>query len=116
MRNLKAFVFVAAAGVLLAGSLQAQTRAGQVTWKGVNGASGSYSNSSTGAAPWNVYTSPYRAQFQINQAPSPLLPPAGTNSFGSTVDIFCVDFNNYANTGTYSANFTNLGSSDLSSI
>ena len=109
MRNLKAFVFVAAAGVLLAGSLQAQTRAGQVTWKGVNGASGRYSNASTGAAPWNVRTSPYRAQFQINEAPLPLLLPAGTTTFGPTVDIFCVDFNNYAKTGTYGAYFTNLG-------
>ena len=95
---------------LFAAALPAQTGTGKVQWRGVNGAWSSYNNSGTGSALWNVYTSPYKAGFQINQAPSPLLPPAGTSTFGPTVDIFCVDFIHYANTGTYDAYFTNLGS------
>jgi hypothetical protein len=117
MRGFKAFAFAATASVLLAGSLQAQAATGQVKWIGVNGAWGSYRNVPTGRdTVWNVYTSPYFAQFKIpsNSPASDLLPPSGTNSFGQTVDIFCVDFSNYANTGTYGANFTNLGSGDLS--
>ena len=109
MGNLRSVAVSVAALALCAASLSAQTGTGQVQWKGVNGAWSSFSNSATGPAQWNVYTSPYRAAFQINEAPSPYLPPAGTSTFGPTVDIFCVDFTHYANTGTYNAYFTNLG-------
>jgi hypothetical protein len=111
MRNWKAFAFAAVASTLLAGSLQAQTATGLMKWMGVNGAWGSYNVDGPGhPATANVYTSPYRAQFQIPSNPSPaLLPPAGSTGFGSTWDIYCVDFNHYANTGTSSVWFTNLG-------
>ena len=114
MSNLRPFAFAVAACGLFATSLPAQMATGKVKWVGVNGAWSSYRNS-TQTQTWNVYTSPYRARFWINSPgssvvpPSPLLPPAGTNAFGPTSDIFCVDFNHYANTGTYNAYFTNLG-------
>ncbi len=115
MRIVKVFAIVAAAGVLAAGALQAQTATGEVQWRGVNGAWGSYNNTGTGGATWNVYTSPYHAGFKIPTLPTnaALLPPAGTTSFGPTWDIYCVDFNHYANTGTYSAFFTNLGDANV---
>jgi hypothetical protein len=111
MRNLKTFAFAAVAGLLVAGSLQAQTATGQMRWIGVNGAWGSYRNTATGSAQWNVYTSPYRAQFRI---PSDVphdwhLPVNGGSAFGPTQDIYCVDFDHYANTGTSNVFFTNLG-------
>jgi hypothetical protein len=109
VHNLKSVAIAAVSCVLVAGSLSAQTGTGQVKWSGVNGAWSSYSNNGI-SAQWNVYTSPYKAKFQINEAPSPLLPSAGTTTFGPVSDIFCVDFNHYANTGTYNAFFTNLGS------
>ena len=113
MRGFKAFAFAASTSMLLAGALQAQTGTGQVQWMGVNGAHSRYDNvvHSTGdlTSGWDIYRSPYFAQFQINQAPSVYLPPAGTSTFGPTQDIFCTDFQNEANTGTYGAYFTNLG-------
>jgi hypothetical protein len=66
--------------------------------------------------PKNVFVSPYLASFKIPvQTPElipSLLPPAGTDGFGSTWDIFCVDYTHSANTSKdgYSANFTNLAS------
>ena len=114
MRNLKVFALATVAGLLVAGSLQAQTATGSVEWRGVNGAWGSYNNNGSDPALWNVYTSPYRAGFKIPTNPAPaLLPPAGTSSFGPTWDIYCVDFDHYANTGTYSAFFTNLGDANV---
>ena len=114
MRTLKSLLLVAVGGALVAGSLSAQT-AGQVQWRGVNGAWSGYSNFSNGASPWYVYTSPYKAGFNIpgNTPNSALLPPSGDGSFGPTVDIFCVDFVHAANTGTYNAWFTNLGTDNL---
>jgi hypothetical protein len=102
MRGFKAFAFAATASVLLAGSLQAQ-ETGLVKWMGVNGAHSRYSTSSTGAGAQDIYRSPYFAQFKMT----------GEQSFGPTVDIFCVDFGHYSNTGTYGAFFTNLGSDAL---
>jgi len=110
MRSIRVFALAAVACLLVAGTLQAQTATGSVKWMGVNGARGSYNNSGSGSATWNVYTSPYRAAFQIPSNPAPgLLPPAGTSSFGPTWDIYCIDFNHYANTGTNAVFFTNLG-------
>ena len=110
MRSVRVFAFAVSACLLLAGSLQSQTATGSVKWMGVNGAWGSYNTTGGGAAEWNVYTSPYRAAFSLASNPSPaLLPPAGTGGFGPTTDIFCVDFDHYANTGTNGAFFTNLG-------
>jgi len=111
MRNLKAVLFAAAASTLLAGAAQAQVQ-GQFKWSGVNGAWSTYANA-TQTKSWSVYTGPYRAQFQIPGAPSALLPPAGSSSFGPVTDIFCVDFNNEAITSTYTAWFTNLGADPL---
>ena len=110
MGKMKTAVLAVAACLLVAGSLRAQTATGSVRWMGVNGAWGSYNTAGSGGAEWNVYTSPYRAAFELASNPSPtLLPPAGTGGFGPTTDIFCVDFNHYANTGTNGAFFTNLG-------
>ena len=111
MRNVKAVLFAAAASTLLAGAAQAQVQ-GQFKWAGVNGAWSTYANGDLTKS-WSVYTGPYRAQFQIPGAPSPLLPPAGSSSFGPVTDIFCVDFNNEAITSTYTAWFTNLGTDAL---
>ena len=120
MRSFKAFAFVTVASVLLAGSLRAQW-IGQVKWgvegldwrSGVNGASSKYSEGPGGTVrQWNVYTSPYFAQFKITNSPSTSLlpPPAGSSTWGPVVDIFCVDFTHSANTSTagYNAYFTNL--------
>jgi hypothetical protein len=114
VNKLRSVALAVAGSALFAVSVAAQT-SGSVEWKGVNGAWSGYSNSSTGSSPWYVYTSPYRAAFEIpsNSPPSPLLPPSGTTGFGPTVDIFCVDFVHAANTGTYSAWFTNLGTDPL---
>jgi hypothetical protein len=111
MRTLKVLVLAATSCLPLAGSLEAQSASGSMKWMGVNGAWGSYNNTGTGGATWNVYTSPYRAQFAI---PSDVphdwhLPVNGGSGFGPTEDIFCVDFNHYANTGTSHVFFTNLG-------
>jgi hypothetical protein len=110
--NLKSVAIAAVSCALVAGSLSAQTGVGQVKWAGVNGAWSSYRNASQ-TKTWNVYTSPYKAQFKIplNDPASVLLPPSGTTSFGPVSDIFCVDFNHSANTGTYNAKFYNLGTS-----
>src|SRR5512143_2166518 len=120
MRNLKVFALATVAGLLVAGSLQAQTATGLTAWRGVNGTWGSYNNTGSGSATWNVYTSPYRAAFQIPSLPTnaALLPPAGTSSFGPTRDVFCVDFNHYANTNSttgYQTFFTNLGDANVGS-
>lgn len=111
MRNLKAVAFAAAASAMLVGAAQAQVQ-GEFKWSGVNGAWSTYANA-TQTKSWSVYTGPYQAQFQIPGAPSPLLPPAGSSSFGPVTDIFCVDFNNEAITSTYTAWFTNLGANPL---
>ncbi len=120
MRNLKVFAVAAVAGLLVAGSLQAQTATGLTAWRGVNGTWGSYNNTGSGSATWNVYTSPYRAAFEIPSLPTnaALLPPAGTSGFGPTWDIYCVDFNHYANTNNttgYQTFFTNLGDANVGS-
>ena len=111
MRNVKTYFLAAASCLLVAGSLQAQTATGQMKWVGVNGSWGAYNNTGTGAAMWNVYTSPYLAKFKIPTLPTnqAQLPPALAGGFGPTADIFCVDFNHYANTGTSNVFFTNLG-------
>ncbi len=116
VRNVRSLTLAAVALVLGAASLSAQTATGQVTWRGVNGAWSSYSNSGTGPAQWNVYTSPYKAGFKIPGSPLAGMPPAGSSTFGPTEDIFCVDFIHYANTGTYTANFTNLGDANINSL
>ena len=113
MRSFKALALATVASVLLAGSLQAQW-IGQSKWAGVNGASSRYSSGAGGSGTqWNVYTSPYFAQFKVTSGSSTLLPPpAGSTTWGPVVDIFCVDFTHRANTssGGYNAFFTNLAS------
>ena len=115
MRSVKVLASAVVACLLVAGSLQAQTASGSAKWMGVNGAWGSYNNAGSGGAVWNVYTSPYRAAFWIPSLPTDaaLLPPAGTDGFGPTTDIFCVDFHHYANTGTNGVFFTNLGDANV---
>lgn len=108
---LKSFGIAVVACLALAATAQAQTASGWMKWMGVNGAWGSYNNTGTGGAQWNVYTSPYLASFKI---PSDVphdwhLPVNGGSAFGPTDDIYCVDFNHYANTGTSQVFFTNLG-------
>jgi len=117
MRTRRVFGIAAAACLLLgAGSLQAQTASGQMQWRGVNGTTGKYNQSGTGGYDWYVYTSPYFAGFQINPNPAPaMLPPAGTTGFGPTTDIYCVDFEHYANTGTSTVWFTNLADAQSNS-
>ena len=109
VRNFKPLA-MAFAGLLAAGSLSAQ-QTGYVQWKGVNGTWAKYGNAATPTTTWSVYTSPYHAAFKIptNSPASQFMPPSGTTTFGPTEDIFCVDFIHAANTGTYAANFTNLG-------
>jgi hypothetical protein len=110
VRNLKSLALAVVGGSLVAASLSAQ-QTGYVQWKGVNGAWSTYGNALTPTQTWSVYTSPYLAAFKIptNSPPSAFMPPSGTTTFGPTEDIFCVDFIHAANTGTYAANFTNLG-------
>ena len=113
MRNVRSLTLAAAGLALFAGSLSAQ-RTGKVQWIGVNGSTGKYNTNGSSSSQWYVYTSPYQAQFQITTPTSPpwLMPPHGTTSttWGPTQDIFCVDFNHEATLGTWTANFTNLGS------
>jgi hypothetical protein len=110
--NLKSYAIAAAACVLVAGSLSAQTATGSVKWQGVNGAWSCYNGGSINGC---FYTSPYLAKFMIPSLPAnrQYLPPAGQTGFGATQDIFCVDFIHDANTSQYAANFTNLGQDPL---
>jgi hypothetical protein len=113
MRSIKAFAFAAVAGLLVAGSLQAQTTAsGWEKLTGVNGSTGWFSWGSPGANVEHVYTSPYRSAFWVtSSSPNPaLLPPYGTTGFGPSWDVYCVDFMHTSYIGTpYQAYFTNLG-------
>lgn len=94
---------------------------------GVNGAQNSYGTQNCrttyagcAGATYNICTSPYTAQFSVNNPgsahlpPSALLPAAGINTFGPTSDIFCLGFQDPANTGISNVNFTNL--SDVADI
>ena len=128
MKTLKTLALAAAGTVLTVASLAAQTAVGQMQWGGVSNQSSAqnFANGCSGATGpvgancttyWSgIYTSPYLAQFSVsnpgsaNLPPSPLLPPAGINSFGPTVDIYCVDFFNSAILGTSNVYYTNLGS------
>lgn len=127
MKTLKVIALAAASCAIVASSLSAQTATGKLKWQGI-GAHSTINNYANGCVSpfgplgstctdyWSFYTSPYRAKLWVNNPgsanvpPSPLLPQAGVNSFGPTVDIYCVDFFNRANTGTYNVNYTNLGS------
>ncbi len=127
MKALKALTLAAVGCFVVAGSLSAQTATGKLAWAGL-GARSTYSHYANGCVSpfltgdctsyWNTYTSPYRAKLWVNDPgsavvpPSALLPPAGVNSFGPVVDVYCVDFFNYAYTGTSGDNifYTNLGS------
>jgi len=107
MRDVKVFAIAAAAGLLIAGSLQAQSGIGQMKWVGVNGNWAPFSTDG-GLHSFNIYTDPYRAQFHVaTNYTGVLLPPSGS-PFGPTSDIFCVDFDHYANTGTSNVWFTTL--------
>lgn len=114
MRNLKLITVAAAACALGAGSLQAQTGQGYGKWMGVtSNASACYTPLSMGYSCF--YTNPYHEAFSITSATRPLydLPQAGVfgnaTSFGPALDIFCVDYLDESNTGTYAVNYTNLG-------
>ena len=114
MRNLKLMAFAAAACALAPGALRAQTGKGFGEWQGVTAnASACYYPGSMG---YNCfYTNPYHEAFSITSATRPLyyLPKAGVfgngGSFGPTLDIFCVDYFDESNGGTYAVNYTNLG-------
>ena len=106
MRVLKALTLVAVAGALAAGAAQAQTATGSAWLTGVNGSNWNYV-----APAIHEYTAPYFMRFKIPTLPTnaSLLPPAGTSTWGPTVDIFCVDlYNNIGIGDQYAANFTNL--------
>lgn len=109
MRTLKVLTCAVLACALAAGSLQAQTATGQMKWVSPGSAWASFTTNG-GTNSQNIYTSPYRAQFSVNGSPNmALLPPAGTGgAFGSTWDIYCVDFDHYANTGTSNVFLTNF--------
>lgn len=110
MRILKAFAFVAAAGAMAAGFLQAQSGTGTFLFMGTAGSSSCYQVSTT-LFKECVRTSPYRGKFTVDPGytlPRWMLPPEAT-----TVDIFCLDFLRGAITGTtYDVSFTNLGYPD----
>ena len=113
MFKVRSVVLAAAACVVTAGAAQAQTGTGQAKWIGTSGASACYF---PGVGSNNCfYTSPYYEQFSIVTATRPLyyLPKAGVygspTSFGPTTDIFCVDYLDASNSGTYAVNYTNLG-------
>ncbi len=113
MGKLKSVALSAGCGLLLAGSLSAQTATGRMAWRGVNGAWSCYSGGTVNGC---FYTSPYHAAFQITSLPTnaQYLPPASASSsaFGPTQDIFCVDFLHDASTNSttgIAVNFTNLG-------
>ena len=114
VRNLKLMAFAAAACALAPGALRAQTGKGFGEWQGVTAnASACYYPGSMG---YNCfYTNPYHEAFSITSATRPLfyLPKAGVfgngGSFGPTLDIFCVDYFDESNGGTYAVNYTNLG-------
>lgn len=96
--NLGAALVLAAA---LPAVAQGQT-AGRVQWQGV-GQSFVATYKQSNNVNISVYGGAgYNAKF------------AGTTGpFGPTVDIFCIDFLHHANTGTYNAWFTNLGTGPL---
>lgn len=117
MRTLKVLAVAALTGALAASSLQAQSGTGRMRWVGVNGDWAAFTN---GLVTQNIYTNPYQAQFNlswVSTPPSPL-PPAGFGTvngspvFGPTTDIFCVDFDHYANTGTSSVFYSNLAAAN----
>jgi hypothetical protein len=112
VRSLNSLAFAAAASMVVAGSLSAQTGTGQVQYVGVSGAFSAYNDNGSEVPQWTVYTAPYQVRFRIpgNSSSSPLLPSSGTSTFGPVTDVFCVDFFHDASQGTYDANFTNLGS------
>ena len=111
--RVRSVLFAAAGCVLTAVALQAQTATGYAQWIGTSSASACYYPGSMG---YNCfYTSPYYEQFSITSSTQPLyyLPQAGVygspTSFGPTADIFCVDYLDESNQGTYAVNYTNLG-------
>ena len=115
MRIARTLLAAVTATIVSAGVAQAQAT-GLVKWAGVGTSYAWSSYSQTGTetqyGAWNVYTSPYRAQFNIDApyAGTQLMPPGGPTGFGPAWDIFCVDFNHYSITDRdYAANFTNLG-------
>ena len=96
MRILKALALVAVAGALASGAAQAQTATGSAWLTGVNGSYWNYVSPAIGE-----WTSPYFMRFKIPTLPTnaSLLPPAGTSTWGPTVDIFCVDLYNNLGVG-----------------
>ena len=107
------FAMVAVGLLVGAASLQAQTASGQAYWYHGSWGSqtGRFSNANVGAAQWVVPVSPYQEQFKIPTLPTnqQYLPPAGTSTFGPMVDVFCLNFEHSAISGTYNVYFTNLG-------
>lgn len=111
MRILKAFAFVAVAGTLVAGSLQASpppTGTGMFFWSGTTGGSYCYASNRPFTGTECTNPSPYRGKFTVNSGsytvPRWMLPVSNT-----VMDIFCLDFYRNAVTGTYPVYFTNLG-------
>jgi len=107
LRTLKAFALVAAVGVLVAGSVQAQTGKGSIQFNSVGSTSACYGTTApNNAGCW--YTSPYKARLMLTSGPTPLLPPPifATSGWGPVVDIYCVDFSHHVT--SYAANFSSL--------
>ena len=124
MKTLKTLALVAASCVAAVGSLSAQTATGQMYFEGVSNLSSTadYANGPCVnvnlhggcATVWSgIYTSPYRAKLWVNNPgsanPSVVSPPAGMNTWGPTVDIYCVDFFNHSISGASNVYYTDLG-------
>jgi hypothetical protein len=103
--------------VFMSGALQAQTGTGTMKLSGVNGNSGCFSTSSSGAGGVCAYTSPYFGQFEflnnLDGVPTWQLPAGGygpSSTFGPAEDVFCVDFMHESYIGQVVPDYlTNLG-------
>ncbi len=106
MRKLGAVIIGAAACLMIAGALQAQTATGKAWYTGPNGAYANFDGSL-------IYTDPYYMRIWYDAAPPSgpgYLPPGGVSSFGPVYDVFCIDWYGHIYSGdTFNANFTNLG-------
>ena len=117
MRHLKVSLPAVVFGLVAAASLQAQTGTGTMKLAGVNGTSGCYSTSGSGAGGVCAYTSPYFGQFKflaiLDGVPSWELPVGGygpSSTFGPSEDVFCVDFFHESYVGQVTTDYlTNLG-------
>jgi len=119
MRHLR---FALAAVALLAAvpaTAKAQSASGKMKWAGTGNSFGWWWRDSGGNSHNYYGGSAYRAQLNINPAPSPAWgwpASASGTAFGPAVDIYCVDFMHNANTSSsgYNAYFTKLTTASFS--